>query len=613
MVIRDFQIPEDPTENQLKFINKKEIFSKKLEWPIEPGIYQFFDSEENLLYVGKAKNLKNRLSSYLNKGTNKKASNLRNRINFVELIITKSESDALILEQSLIRKKKPPFNVQFRDDKSYPIIHIATDKEFPNIYISRRKQKEGTSFGPYANVGAMRKNIEIAQKIFKLRSCKDMVFKNRTRPCIEYQIGRCSAPCTGMISKNDYQEDVRQATDFFNGKNETILKDLYKKMDGYSSKKDYERALIYRDKINAIRDTQKNQTIFTLYENVDVIGITSNSYDTCISLVQVREGWVTATKNFFPDTKNEYKKESLLVDFIESNYLNGDEKNINLLAFKPIANEVIHNLQKLDVNLNQLKLDKKNKFLLEIAESQSQDRLKRKDHFIWVQQAFENLCQKLALQKIEKIEAFDISHISGKNVTASCVSFTNKGPDKKEYRSMNITNDKNDDYLALSEAINRRINSLEKRSLPLPEIILIDGGKGQLNSVREVLKSKNLDKIKLISVSKGPDRNEKYDRLHIDDVKTSVDLNSEKEIEKLIQFMRNESHRFALYKHRARRSKSFINSDLDNIKFIGEAQKKNLIRHFGGVKRLKDADITDLLKVDGIGLKKASIIHEHFH
>ena len=613
MVIRDFQIPEDPTENQLKFINKKEIFSKKLELPIEPGIYQFFDSEENLLYVGKAKNLKNRLSSYLNKGTNKKASNLRNRINFVELIITKSESDALILEQSLIRKKKPPFNVQFRDDKSYPIIHIATDKEFPNIYISRRKQKEGTSFGPYANVGAMRKNIEIAQKIFKLRSCKDMVFKNRTRPCIEYQIGRCSAPCTGMISKNDYQEDVRQATDFFNGKNETILKDLYKKMDGYSSKKDYERALIYRDKINAIRDTQKNQTIFTLYENVDVIGITSNSYDTCISLVQVREGWVTATKNFFPDTKNEYKKESLLVDFIESNYLNGDEKNINLLAFKPIANEVIHNLQKLDVNLNQLKLDKKNKFLLEIAESQSQDRLKRKDHFIWVQQAFENLCQKLALQKIEKIEAFDISHISGKNVTASCVSFTNKGPDKKEYRSMNITNDKNDDYLALSEAINRRINSLEKRSLPLPEIILIDGGKGQLNSVREVLKSKNLDKIKLISVSKGPDRNEKYDRLHIDDVKTSVDLNSEKEIEKLIQFMRNESHRFALYKHRARRSKSFINSDLDNIKFIGEAQKKNLIRHFGGVKRLKDADITDLLKVDGIGLKKASIIHEHFH
>ena len=384
-------------------------------------------------------------------------------------------------------------------------------------------------------------------------------------------------------------------------------------MDAYSSKKDYERALIYRDKINAIRDTQKNQTIFTLYENVDVIGITSNSYDTCISLVQVREGWVTATKNFFPDTKNEYKKESLLVDFIESNYLNGDEKNINLLAFKTIPNEVVNNLQKLDINLNQLKLDKKNKFLLEIAESQSQDRLKRKDHFIWVQQAFENLCQKLSLQKIEKIEAFDISHISGNNVTASCVSFTNKGPDKKEYRSMNITNDKNDDYLALSEAINRRINSLEKRSLPLPEIILIDGGKGQLNSVRKVLKNKNLNKIKLISVSKGPDRNEKYDRLHIDDVKTSVDLSSEKEIEKLIQFMRNESHRFALYKHRVRRSKSFINSDLDNIKFIGETQKKNLIRHFGGVKRLKDADITDLLKVDGIGLKKASIIHEHFH
>ena len=611
--MQDFRIQEGQMENRLKFINKKEIFSKKLELPIEPGIYQFFDSKEKLLYVGKAKNIKNRVSSYFNKGTNKKASNLRNQIKFLELIITNSESDALILEQSLIRKKKPPFNVQFRDDKSYPMIHISTDKEFPNIYISRRKQREGTSFGPFANVGAMRRNIEISQKIFKLRSCKDVVFKNRTRPCIEYQIGRCSAPCTGMISKKDYAEDVKQATDFFNGKNENILKGLYKKMDVYSSKKDYERALIYRDKINAIRDTQKNQTIFTLYENIDVIGITSSSYDTCLSLVQVRDGWVTATKNFFPDTRNDYKKESLLINFIESNYIKKEEKNINLLTFKSISNEVIKNLNKLGINLNQIKLDKKNKFLLEIAESQSKDRLKRKDHFEWVKLAFEKLRERLSLERIEKIEAFDISHNSGKDVTASCVVFSNNGPDKKQYRSMNITNDKNDDYLALSEAITRRIKSLEKRSLPLPEIILIDGGKGQLNAVKEVLKSKNLNKIKLISVSKGPDRNAKYDRLHFDNTSKNIDLNSEKEIEKLIQFIRNESHRFAIYKHRSRRSKSFISSDLDNIKFIGDSQKKNLIRYFGGIKRLRDADVSDLVKVEGIGQKKAAIIHKHFH
>jgi len=493
------------------------------------------------------------------------------------------------------------------------MIHISTDKEFPNIYISRRKQREGTSFGPYANVGAMRRNIEISQKIFKLRSCKDVVFKNRTRPCIEYQIGRCSAPCTGMISKKDYAEDVKQATDFFNGKNENILKGLYKKMDVYSLKKDYERALIYRDKINAIRDTQKNQTIFTLYENIDVIGITSNSYDTCISLVQVRDGWVTATKNFFPDTRNDYKKESLLINFIESNYINKEEININLLTFKSISNEVIKNLNKLSINLNQIKLDKKNKFLLEIAESQSKDRLKRKDHFEWVKLAFEKLSERLSLERIEKIEAFDISHNSGKDVTASCVVFLNNGPDKKQYRSMNITNDKNDDYLALSEAITRRIKSLEKRSLSLPEVILIDGGKGQLNVVKEALKSKNLNKIKLISVSKGPDRNEKYDRLHFDNTSKNIDLNSENEIEKLIQFMRNESHRFAIYKHRSRRSKSFISSDLDNIKFIGDSQKKNLIRYFGGIKRLRDADVSDLVKVEGIGQKKAAIIHKHFH
>tara|TARA_B110000483_G_scaffold241452_1_gene324477 strand:+ start:1740 stop:3578 length:1839 start_codon:yes stop_codon:yes gene_type:complete len=612
--MKDLQIKEDLTENQLKFINKKEVFTKKLELPQEPGIYQFFDSEDKLLYVGKAKNLRNRVSTYLNKGINKKAINLRNQIKFLELIITKSESDALILEQSLIRKKKPPFNVQFRDDKSYPMIHISTNKEFPNIYISRRKQKDGTSFGPYANVGAMRRNIEISQKIFKLRSCKDIVFKNRTRPCIEYQIGRCSAPCTGMISKKEYQVDVRQATDFFHGKNEKILEDLYIKMDSYSSKKDYERALIYRDKINAIRDTQKNQTIFTLYENIDIIGITSNNFDTCISLVKVREGWVTATKNFFPDSKKELKKETLLIEFIEANYINGKEKYINLLTFKNISIEVIRNFNKLGINLNQIRLDKKNKFLLDIADSQSKDRLKRKDHFDWIKFSFDNLRQRLSLETLERIEAFDISHNAGKNVTASCIVFSNEGPNKREYRSMNILNEKNDDYLALTEAILRRVKSLEKRLLPMPQVILIDGGKGQLNSARKALKKKDLDnKIKIISVSKGPDRNQKYDRLHIDDSSKSIDLSSEKEIERLIQFMRNESHRFAIYKHRSRRSKSFISSDLDEIKFIGDSQRRNLIRYFGGIKRLRDADEEDLLKVEGIGQKKAAIIYKHFH
>ena len=613
MDIKGILIQEDQMENQLKFTNKKEAFNKKIELPEDSGIYQFYDEQEKLLYVGKAKNLKNRVSTYLNKGANKKASLLRNQIRYLELIITKTESDALILEQSLIRKRKPPFNVQFRDDKSYPMIHISSNKEFPEIYVSRKKQKEGVSFGPYANVNAMRKNIEIIQKVFQIRNCKDVNFRNRSRPCIEYQIGKCSAPCVGLISEKEYKQNVREAENFLNGKNKLILEDFYKKMDNYSNLQDYERARLYRDKINAIRDTQKNQSILTLYEDVDVIAISSDSFSTCLSLVQIRDGWISATKNFFPETKNLFTNEDLIEKFIASYYFESPEKEINLLTNFKISSEIVKNFKDIDKNINFIKIDNKNKFLLEIAISQSSDRLKRKDFFDWIRPSFENLKKRLDLESLDKIEAFDISHISGSNVTASCIVFSDKGPEKKEYRSMNIKMDKNDDYLALVEAITRRIASLKKRSLPFPNLILIDGGRGQLNKVRKELENKNIKTIKLISVSKGENRKEKYDKLHIDFPKKEIELEKMKDISRLIQFMRNESHRFALTKHKARRTKTLISSDLDKIPSIGESLKKELIRHFGGMKRLKDAEINDLLKVDGVGTKKAILIRKHLN
>ena len=613
MDIRGILIQDDQMENQLKFTNKKEAFNKKIELPEDSGIYQFYDEQEKLLYVGKAKNLKNRVSTYLNKGANKKASLLRNQIRYLELIITKTESDALILEQSLIRKRKPPFNVQFRDDKSYPMIHISSNKEFPEIYVSRKKQKEGVSFGPYANVNAMRKNIEIIQKVFQIRNCKDVNFRNRSRPCIEYQIGKCSAPCVGLISEKEYKQNVREAENFLNGKNKLILEDFYKKMDDYSNLQDYERARLYRDKINAIRDTQKNQSILTLYEDVDVIAISSDSFSTCLSLVQIRDGWISATKNFFPETKNLFTNEDLIEKFIASYYFESPEKEINLLTNFKISSEIVKNFKDIDKNINFIKIDNKNKFLLEIAKSQSSDRLKRKDFYDWIRPSFENLKKRLDLESLDKIEAFDISHISGSNVTASCIVFSDKGPEKKEYRSMNIKMDKNDDYLALVEAITRRIASLKKRSLPFPNLILIDGGRGQLNKVRKELENKNIKTIKLISVSKGENRKEKYDKLHIDFPKKEIELEKMKDISRLIQFIRNESHRFALTKHKARRTKTLISSDLDKIPSIGESLKKELIRHFGGMKRLKDAEINDLLKVDGVGTKKAILIRKHLN
>ena len=596
----------------MKFSSKKEIFNKKIELPENSGIYQFYDENEKLLYVGKAKNLKNRVSSYLNKGSNKKASLLRNQIRYLELIITNTESDALILEQSLIRKKKPPFNVQFRDDKSYPMIHISSNKNYPEIYVSRRKQKEGSSFGPYANVNAMRKNIEIIQKVFQIRNCKDVNFKNRSRPCIEYQIGKCSAPCVGLIEEKEYRENVEGAEKFLNGNNKSILENFYKKMDDYSISQDYERAKLYRDKINAIRDTQKNQSILTLYDDIDVIAITSDTFSTCLSLVQIREGWISATKNFFPETKNSFNNEDLLESFISSYYFNLPDKEINILTNNKISKEIIKNFSEINKHLKLIKINKKNKFLLEIAKSQSVDRLKRKDFYDWVSPAFNNLKKRLGMKSLERIEAFDISHISGTDVTASCIVFSEKGPEKKQYRIMNIKNDKNDDYFSLAEAISRRINSLKKRSLSFPDLILIDGGKGQLNKVKKELANKNVKKINLISISKGENRKEKYDKLHINSSK-QIELQEWKDVSKLMQFMRNESHRFAITKHKARRAKSFVKSDLDQIPFIGKALKKELIRHFGGIKRLKGADLNELKKVNGIGLKKAVLIQKHFN
>ena len=258
-----FQTKEDQMEKQAQFTNKKILFNKNVDFPELPGVYKFFNSKHEIIYIGKAKNIKNRVKSYLNirKGEGKRITKLKSSIKFIETIITKTESDALILEQGLISKKRPHFNIQFRDDKSYPAIHLSTSKDYPAIYISRQKDPTSTVFGPYANVGAMRLNVGLIRSLFKIRNCKDINFKNRSRPCIEYQMNRCSAPCVGNISKEDYALDVKNTINFLSGDTKNIVSELQKKMDSYSEKKDYERAAIFRDKVKSIRDTQKKQNV----------------------------------------------------------------------------------------------------------------------------------------------------------------------------------------------------------------------------------------------------------------------------------------------------------------------------------------------------------------
>ncbi len=606
---------EDQMVKQAQFTNKKILFEKNVDFPELPGVYKFFNSEHEIIYIGKAKNIKKRVKSYLNvrKSEGKRIAKLKSSIKYIETIITKTESDALILEQGLISKKRPQFNIQFRDDKSYPAIHLSTSKDFPAIYVSRQKDSKSTIFGPFANVGAMRLNVSLIRSVFKIRNCKDINFKNRSRPCIEYQMNRCSAPCVGNISKEDYAFDVKNTINFLSGDTKNIISNLQKKMDSYSRIKDYERAAIYRDKVQAIRDTQKKQNVLTRFDDLDVFVIKRNKFNCCISVLKIEEGWITSSQNFYPDSKDNISDEELLSIFLESYVTENKERKIINLLF---SGEIFQETKDFLINLLSPKIiihksNKQNKNLIDICSSQAADALSRNNNFSWVQGCLDSLANFLQIENINKIEGFDISHTSGKNVSASCVSITKQGPVKKNYRIMNIKKDSNNDYLALSEAINRRCKNLQKNELDLPEVILVDGGRGQLNTVKKYLDDKFLEKIKFISVSKGPNRNEKYDILH--DSKNSHELKNSSNISKLLQLVRNESHRFAINHHRKRRSNDFFSSSLDRIDGLGPKLKLSLIRYFGGIDKLSEASLDDLKSVPGIGESKAKKIHSYIN
>ncbi len=600
-------------EKQAQFTNKKILFNNNIDFPELPGVYKFFNSKNEVIYIGKAKNIKNRVKSYLKirKGESKRIAKLKSSIKFIETIITKTESDALILEQGLISKKRPPYNIQFRDDKSYPAIHLSTSKDFPAIYVSRQKDFNNKTFGPFANVGAMRLNVSLIRSLFKIRNCKDINFKNRSRPCIEYQMKRCSAPCVGYISKEDYAFDVKNTINFLSGDTKKIIMELQKKMDAYSKIEDYERAAIYRDKVQSIRDTQKKQNVLTGFNDLDVFVLKRNRFNCCLSVLRIEDGWITSSQNFYPDLKDNISDQELLSVFLESYVTyNKSRKIINLLFQGEILKETKDFLSSLSFpKIINHKPSKHNKNLIEICSSQAQDALSRNNNFSWVQNCFESLSNFLKLETINKIEGFDISHTSGKNVSASCVSITREGPNKKNYRIMNIKKDSNNDYLALSEAIKRRCKNLQKNELNLPEVILIDGGKGQLNVVKKNLNEKFLENIKFISISKGPNRNEKYDILH--DGNRTYELNNSTQISKLLQLVRNESHRFAINHHRKRRSKEMFSSGLDAIDGLGPKLKINLLRYFRGIDEVSEASLEDLKSVPGIGERKAKKIHSY--
>ncbi|MDA9729482.1 excinuclease ABC subunit UvrC [SAR86 cluster bacterium] len=593
---------------QYQYTKTKEIFSKEKELPKLPGVYKFYDENNKILYIGKAKSLSNRLKSYLSLSKDRKKNELIDKIKFLEIFITKTESDALLLEQNLIRKLKPPFNVQFRDDKSFPAIYFSSGHDFPGIYLTRNKKLKGIKLGPYANVTAARQSIDLTRTLFGVRNCSDMVFQNRTRPCIQHQIGKCSAPCVEKISQKNYLEEVDAAIKFIEGKDKSFLNILYSKMDEYSSIKEFERAALYRDKIKAYRDIQKDQSVFTIYDNAVAITKKSNEYVNCISILEIKDGWLSNTENYFSKKDKYVSEDELMESFLSKILIEKNLENLTLLSDFKFSN-LISQLKDKKINLE--KKNSKNKKIFELASLQSNDGLQRQFNYPWITEGLSFIEDKTC-SKINRIEGFDVSHLSGDNVTASCVVFDREGPQKKQYRTFNIKINKNDDYLAMKEVLSRRLKRLQKDGNNFPDLIVIDGGKGQLSSaIKEVEKYEDCS-TKILSLVKGPDRNSKYDDILYFHEGKILRMDLENEGKRLLQFVRDESHRFALSRSKKRR-KNITHSTLDEIKGIGSKNKKVLLRHFGGIESLRKASIDQIKSIQGIGSMRAKLIYDHFN
>ena len=605
---------------------------------VEPGVYRMLDGDGNVLYVGKASNLKKRVNSYFNKHkVGEKTRSLVSQIVSIDVSITRSETEALLLESSLIKLLQPKYNVLMRDDKSYPFIHVSHSNSFPRLEMIRSKKKpeKGEFFGPYPSVTALRETLHIIQKVFKIRNCSDNFFNGRSRPCLQYQIKRCSAPCTGYISVNDYQQSVDDATRFLQGRCQLILDELAVRMDDAVARLAFEDAAFLRDQIKSLRLVQEQQGVVQLRGDADVIAIEARPGFACIQCVTVRDGHVLASQSFFPsvpkqslvDEAGEVESlwQQVFTAFIAYYYVDTPERIPALI----LTDQAVSGHQSIQLMLSHLRgkacliqtrprgikarwLDFAcNNLRLSIAEHQSSAAL--------MSIRYQALGDLLRLpQPIRQMECFDISHTQGTETVASCVVFDANGPCKREYRRFNIVGiTPGDDYAAMEQAMTRRYARLiDKHNAPdasLPDIVIVDGGKGQMTVARRVFASLNIEGVMLLGIAKGPSRKAGWERLIVADATQEITLPADSPALHLLQHIRDEAHRFAITTHRKKRQKASLDSSLESIEGIGAKRRQALLRRFGGLRELSKAPIEEISKVQGISQELAKRVYHHFH
>ena len=590
-----------------------------------PGVYRMLDEEGQVLYVGKAKNLKKRLGSYFRgSGLDNKTIALVNRIQDIEITITSSETEALLLEQNLIKDKRPPYNILLRDDKSYPYIYLSSQDEFPRLAFHRgAKKKKGRYFGPFPSAGAVRESLALLQKIFHVRQCEDSYFRNRTRPCLQYQIKRCSGPCVNLTTPEEYAEDVRHSVMFLEGKNDQIRDELTARMAKLSEALEFEEASRVRDQIKDLRIIQESQYVSGEKGDVDVIAMAQDAGAVCIHVIFVRGGRVIGNKNYYPRFVLEKEPADILRAFIAQYYLSDAHR-------QSIPREILCNYQPRDkeelagaltylaernVTIKHQVRGHRLQWLDLAGVNAGHGLMSKLNSKRSMQQRIKALQEALKLETPpQRLECFDISHSSGEATVASCVVFDQQGPLKSDYRRFNIENiTPGDDYAAMEQALKRRYTRLKKGEAKMPDILVIDGGLGQLSQAEQVLDALEVKGIRLLGIAKGISRRAGQETLILGGSHKEVVLPPESPGLHLLQHIRDESHRFAITAHRQRRGKKRTTSFLDEIPGIGPAKRRDLIHYFGGQQEIRRASIQELQKVNGISKALARDIYEYIH
>ncbi|NQX90187.1 MAG: excinuclease ABC subunit UvrC [Halioglobus sp.] len=588
-----------------------------------PGVYQMYDMEGRLLYVGKAKNLRNRVGSYFRaRGLTDKTLALVGRIADIQVTVTTTEVDALLLEHNLIKSYQPPYNILLRDDKSYPYIFLSSEDKFPRIALHRgTKRRKGTYFGPYPSAGAVRDSLHFLQKIFKVRQCEDSYFRNRSRPCLQYQIDRCSGPCVGLVSETAYGQQVENTSLFLRGKSQELMTRLADDMEQAARGLDYETAAQYRDQLVQLQHVQASQGIEGVSGDLDILASVTSHGRACVQVLFVRGARVLGSRTYYPPLKLQENAAQVLGAFIPQFYLGGAHTVPTeiIVNVEPESKDVLASALAVQagrqVRVAHRVRESRAKWLklaLQTAETNLAAHLADRQTVLGRLQALQDA---LGLAQLpERVECFDISHSSGEATVASCVVFDQHGPRKSDYRRFNIKGvAPGDDYAAMRQALERRYKRLSDSEASMPDILFVDGGQGQVSQALSVLKNFQVSGVEVIGIAKGVTRKAGLETLVHGSTGKAQTLPSDHQALHLIQQVRDEAHRFAITGHRGRRDKARQRSVLEEIPGVGSNRRRLLLRHFGSAEGVKNASVDELKKIAGISKTLAQQIYDYLH